>query len=103
MTKKHGKNALSAENDNLEVKSKEEEVVEGESASTSALRFLPAIHSIGKRKEIEQMNVGDDTNGNESIANNDHIKITNIPLSADPDSYLYAKRKLKKAVIEHYR
>jgi len=25
------------------------------------------------------------------------------PLSADPDSYLYAKRKLKKAVIEHYR
>uniref|UniRef100_A0A8H7XW23 Uncharacterized protein n=1 Tax=Psilocybe cubensis TaxID=181762 RepID=A0A8H7XW23_PSICU len=26
-----------------------------------------------------------------------------IPLSADPDSYLYAKRKLKRAVLEHYR
>ncbi|KAF8201829.1 EXS family protein/ERD1/XPR1/SYG1 family protein [Pholiota molesta] len=103
MTEKHGKNALSAETDNLQVKSNEEVVVEGESASTSALRFLPAIHSIGKRKEAEQINFGDDTNDNESIADNDHIKITNLPLSADPDSYLYAKRKLKKAVIEHYR
>lgn len=26
-----------------------------------------------------------------------------VPISADPDSYLYAKRKLKRAVIEHYR
>jgi hypothetical protein len=26
-----------------------------------------------------------------------------LPLSADPDSYLYAKRKLKKAVSEHYK
>jgi len=24
-------------------------------------------------------------------------------LSSDPDNYLYAKRKLKKAVLEHYR
>lgn len=26
-----------------------------------------------------------------------------MPLSADPDSYLHAKRRLKKAVLEHYR
>ncbi|KAF9051366.1 SPX domain-containing protein [Panaeolus papilionaceus] len=26
-----------------------------------------------------------------------------VPISADPDSYLYAKRKLKRAVIEYYR
>ena len=25
------------------------------------------------------------------------------PFAADPDTYLYAKRKLKKAVAEHYR
>jgi hypothetical protein len=25
------------------------------------------------------------------------------PFAADPDTYLYAKRKLKKAVTEHYR
>lgn len=53
----------------------------------------------GKQKDA------DDATGQSS----DEDKMTDetpdhtIPLSADPDSYLYAKRKLKKAVIEHYR
>lgn len=74
---------------------------DGESAaSTSALPTLSAIRKSGKRsKDPEQ----DDDSGEEADSIKDVKKKYPIPLSADPDTYLYAKRKLKKAVLEHYR
>jgi hypothetical protein len=74
---------------------------DGESAaSTSARPALPTIRKSGKRsKDPEQ----DDDSGEEADSIKDVKKKYPIPLSADPDSYLYAKRKLKKAVLEHYR
>jgi len=45
----------------------------------------------------------DDDSGEEADSVRDVKKKYLAPLSADPDSYLSAKRKLKKAVLEHYR
>lgn len=68
-------------------------------ASTSVLPLSP-IRKFGKRmKDPEQ----DDDSCEEADSIKDSKKKHPIPLSADPDSYLYAKRKLKKAVLEHYR
>lgn len=73
---------------------------DGESASTSALPTLSTIRKSGKRsKDLEQ----DDDSGEEADSIKDVTKKYPIPLSADPDTYLSAKRKLKKAVLEHYR
>lgn len=68
--------------------------------STSALPRLPTIRKFGKRlKDPEQ----DDDSGEDVDSVKDAKKKYLAPLSADPDSYLSAKRKLKKAVLEHYR
>jgi len=45
----------------------------------------------------------DDDSGEDADSVKDAKKKHLAPLSADPDSYLSAKRKLKKAVLEHYR
>lgn len=74
---------------------------DGESAaSTSALQTLSTLRKFGKRsKDLEQ----EDDSGEEVDSFKDGKKKQPMPLSADPDSYLSAKRKLKKAVLEHYR
>ncbi|KAF8966562.1 SPX domain-containing protein [Flammula alnicola] len=57
--------------------------------------------STGKQRHLEEEG-GQDLSTDES-GQEERTQPHNIPLSADPDSYLYAKRKLKKAVLEHYR
>ncbi|KAF9482763.1 SPX-domain-containing protein [Pholiota conissans] len=94
---------ISAESNLLQAKSNDAVVEAAQSTSTSALRFLPTMRSIGKRKDSEQMNLGDNTHEDEVLGDDDDPRVTNLSMSADPDSYLYAKRRLKKAVIEHYR
>lgn len=58
------------------------------------------MQALGKRRDVEDSN-GQSSDDDKSP--DEHDTVHKIPLSADPDSYLYAKRKLKKAVIEHYR
>jgi len=62
----------------------------------SAFETLATSISWGKRRDTE------DENSDEATAE-DFGKSRTVPLSADPDAYLYAKRKLKRAVLEHYR
>ncbi|PPQ97841.1 LOW QUALITY PROTEIN: hypothetical protein CVT26_012937 [Gymnopilus dilepis] len=72
---------------------------DGEIRSTSsALPEKPTAKAVGKRKDLED----DHTLDNLDELNTENEDRPRLPLSADPDSYYYAKRKLKKAVIEHY-
>jgi hypothetical protein len=53
------------------------------------------LDSGDKGKEKEEDGSGDDDGSPSGVKH--------ITLSSDPDDYLYAKKKLKKAVLEHYR
>ncbi|KJA15596.1 hypothetical protein HYPSUDRAFT_362505 [Hypholoma sublateritium FD-334 SS-4] len=70
------------------------------SGAQATFQFLPSMQALGKRRDVEDSN-GQSSDDDKSP--DEHHNVYKIPLSADPDSYLYAKRKLKKAVIEHYR
>ena len=70
------------------------------SGAQAAFQFFPSIQALGKRRDVEHSN---GQSSDEEKSPDEYDTVHKIPLSADPDSYLYAKRKLKKAVIEHYR
>jgi hypothetical protein len=74
------------------------------------LGFLTPPTSIGKRVSSTSSNDSpiEEDKEDQSGASDDpspgiEETLSSPTFSTDPDTYLYAKRKLKKAVIEHYR
>ncbi|KAF9525090.1 EXS family-domain-containing protein, partial [Crepidotus variabilis] len=74
------------------------------SITSNVYQPSPRRIKMGKRNTQE-----DATSTNEDFEENARLfkelkdRQQQLPLSSDPDSYIYAKRKLKKAVLEHYR
>jgi hypothetical protein len=66
-----------------------------------AFPTLPTLRKFGKGsgEDEDTKDLSEETGGFKDGRKYLHTRC----LSLDPDSYLYAKRKLKKAVLEHYR
>ncbi|CAA7264392.1 unnamed protein product [Cyclocybe aegerita] len=62
-------------------------------------------NSLGKQKDLEEDpgHTASVLHENAEPTKEDGDREHPLPISADPDSYLSAKRKLKRAVLEHYR
>ncbi|KDR80317.1 hypothetical protein GALMADRAFT_62135, partial [Galerina marginata CBS 339.88] len=81
------------------VNSQENTVAKRPSGLSSTTSNTSKTRTMGKRRDHED----DDPPNNSNSGDDDYDRPYQAPLSADPDTYLYAKRKLKKAVLEHYR
>lgn len=88
-----------------------------EASSSGVVTIGQTLKSVGKGKQCtsHEINTSED-NGPVTYREHDYTDKSKVieqdqedidkhplPISADPDSYLHAKRKLKKAVLEHYR
>jgi len=75
--------------------------IEETGCSSSVLNTTLAANSKGQCTSSATSRQADSEQGDDE--DEDRRSAEFSPLSTDPDSYLYAKRKLKKAVLEHYR
>ncbi|RDB30619.1 SPX and EXS domain-containing protein 3 [Hypsizygus marmoreus] len=68
-----------------------------DSIELSSHRMSLGSGSLDKGKEREHDEEG------KNMGDEKHLSGKHVVLSTDPEDYLYAKKKLKKAVLEHYR
>jgi len=72
--------------------------------SAFALLNLPTLRKVGKRaKDLDEEEDVNESSEEAGGFKDSKKSLSAKALSADPERYLNAKRKLKKAVLEHYR
>ncbi|TFK38117.1 SPX domain-containing protein [Crucibulum laeve] len=77
--------------------------VDQQSGKLTTISRVPSLINM----RIFSSNSNKDKDKDEDSSSTDGVKENvgkrGVPLSSDPDYYVYAKKKLKKAVLEHYR